>query len=101
VSVRFRYSKAGYEALLLSAGVHDDVEHRVQAIARTAETDSSWDQRVSGVPGDETIPYKPTTEVRTVRGMRRWTGRVTAAHPAAAAVEAKHRPLGRAFDAAR
>ena len=95
--ITYRHNSAGMIALLLSPGVKADLERRANAVKAAAESDSSWDQQVSGVPGDETIPYR----VKVERHGDRNVAMVTASHPAAAAVEAKHRVLGRAIDAAR
>lgn len=96
-SVRFVRNSAGFREILLSPGVRADLERRANAVAQAAESDGTWDQHVSGVPGDETIPYRVTVEQHNDRNV----AQVTGAHPAAAAVEAKHRVLGRNIDAAR
>lgn len=94
---RFVRNPAGMVEILLSPGVAADLDRRCQAVAGAAESDGSWDQHVSGDPGTETIPYR----VRVVRHGDRNVGQVIAAHPAALAVEAKHRVLGRNIDAGR
>lgn len=95
--IRYQHNSRGMVDLLLSAGVKADLERRGQAVKQAAESDASWDQQVSGVPGDESIPYV----VRTERHGDRNVVQVAGTHPAALAVEAKHRVLGRAIDAAR
>lgn len=91
-----RLNRAGMAALLRSAGVRADLERRGNAVRSAAESDHSWDQLVSGVPGTETIPLTVVTEIHGDR----WATQVRANHPAAAAVEAKHGVLNRALDAA-
>lgn len=73
------------------------LRRKAEAVKEAAESDTAWDRRVSGDPGDETIPYTVTVEQHNDRKV----SRVTAAHPAALNVEVKHRVLGRAIDAAR
>lgn len=97
MSVKFVRNSAGFVEILLSPEVAADLERRANAVAQAAESDATWDQHVSGVPGDETIPYR----VRVERHGDRNVAQVTGTHPAAAAVEAKHRILGRNIDAAR
>lgn len=95
--VRFVRNSAGFEAILLSPGVQAELQRRADAVRQAAESDPTWDQHVSGVPGDETIPY----EVRVERHGDRNVAQVVGRHPAAAAVEAKHGVLNRALDSAR
>lgn len=97
MTVRFVRRSAGMVELLLSPAVRADLERRANAVRDAAESDGSWDQQVSGAPGDETIPYR----VRVERHGERNVAMVAANHPSALAVEAKHRVLGRAIDAAR
>lgn len=97
MTVRFRRNSAGMVALLLSPGVKAHLEGLANAVRDAAESDASWDQQVSGEPGTETIPYR----VRVERHGDRNVAQVSGDHPAALAVEAKHRVLGRAIDAAR
>jgi hypothetical protein len=97
VTIRFVRSPAGMVELLLSPGVKADLERRANAVRDAAEADGSWDRQVSGVPGDESIPYR----VRVERHGDRNVAQVSGEHPASLAVEAKHRVLGRAIDAAR
>src|SRR3954451_22967398 len=97
MAIRFVRNSAGMVELLLSPGVKAHLESLGNAVRGAAESDGSWDRQVSGVPGDETIPYR----VRVERHGDRNVARVAGDHPAALAVEAKHRVLGRAIDAAR
>lgn len=97
MTVRFVRSSAGMVELLLSPAVKADLERRANAVREAAESDGLWDQQVSGVPGDETIPYR----VRVERHGDRNVAMVVGEHPASLAVEAKHRVLGHAIDAAR
>lgn len=97
MAVRFVRNPRGMVELLLSAGVRADLERRANAVKGAAESDASWDRQVSGVPGDESIPYRVVVERHGDRNV----AQVRANHPAALAVEAKHRVLGRAIDAAR
>lgn len=94
---RFVRRPAGFVEVLLSPQVAAELQRRAEAVQQAAESDPSWDQLVSGVPGDEVIPYR----VRVERHGDRNVAQVVGDHPAAAAVEAKHRVLGRSIDAAR
>lgn len=94
--IRFVRNPVGMVEILLSAEVKADLQHRADAVRAAAEADAAWDQLVSGEPGDETIPYR----VRVERSGDRNVARVSGDHPAALNVEAKHRVLGRAIDAA-
>lgn len=95
--VRFVRNPVGMVEILLSPGVKADLGRRAEAVRSAAESDASWDQLVSGVPGDETIPVAVVVERHGDRNV----AQVRANHPAALAVEAKHRVLGRSIDAAR
>lgn len=97
MTVQFRPNLAGYRELLLSAGVAADLERRAERVQAAAANDPSWDQAVSGIPGDEAVPYR----VRVERHRDRNVAQVVGEHPAALNVEAKHRVLGRAIDHAR
>jgi hypothetical protein len=85
---------AGVRDLLRSAEVEADITRRAEAVADAAR---SQNIRVSGVPGADELPIR----VRVHRGPNRVSARVAVDHPAGLAVEAKHRLLGRALDAAQ
>ena len=97
MTVRYVHNSAGMVELLMSAGIAGELKRRTNAVKNAAESDSGWDRAVSGVPGDETITYRVHMEQHGDRNV----ARISADHPAALAVEAKHRVLGRAIDAAR
>lgn len=84
----------GIRELLRSADVEADITRRAEAVASAAR---SQNIRVSGEPGADELPIN----VRVHRGPNRVSARVAVDHPAGLAVEAKHRLLGRALDAAQ
>lgn len=85
-----------FREFLVGPEVRADLQRRSDAVQQRAQTDPAFDQLVSGVPGDEPLPYVAKVE----RHGDRAVGIVSGQHPAALNVEAKHRVLGRAMDAA-
>lgn len=87
-------NEAGLTEILRSREVLADLERRAERVAAAA---AAVGVRVSGDPGADELPIKVTSRI----GSKRAVARVIVAHPAGLAVEAKHRLLGRAMDAAR
>jgi hypothetical protein len=101
--IRLELNRAGVRDLLLSPEVAVDIERRAgqvteQANRRYAEID------VGARDAGQTEPGSPArVKAKTVmgKGKNRTRARVVAEHPAARAIEAKHRVLGQSMDAAR
>lgn len=91
---RFESNPDGIADLLLAGKVLADLEQRGERMAAQVR---SAGIRVSGEPGRDELPVR----VVSSRGSKRVRVRVVIPHPAALAVEAKHRLLGGAIDAAR
>lgn len=87
---KVKLSSSGAADVLRSAGAHAIVE---QAVERIAADVRSLGIMVDGIPGDHELPV--TTSVSTTD---RAHGRVTLAHPAGQAVQAKHGALTKAAD---
>ena len=88
---RVTLNHRGMAALLRSRGVEDDMEDRAERVVDFA-------RRVAPVV---TGTYKDSLEASTEQHPTRVVGRATANVPYATQVEAAHRVLGRAIDAAR
>ena len=94
-TTRFAFNTAGLRELLTSREVAADLDRRGQAVAAAARSQGVM---VEGEePGNIALPIEVHTDTTGPRA--RTT--VVAAHPAGLAVEAKHRLLGGALDAAR
>ncbi len=89
LSLRLR--RRGVVDLLQGSGTRDEMERRAKAVAREAQS------RAPVVTGEYRDSIVAVVEPRSDRNV----GRVYAQVPYAAVVEAKHRTLGRAIDAAR
>lgn len=94
-SIRIEMNRAGVGDLLRSDAVQQMLNRKAAAVAAAA---SSRAPMVDGQPGKEKLPVtsRPATSTST-----RARAIVEADHPAALAVEAKHRLLVGALDAAR
>jgi hypothetical protein len=87
---RVRLSSAGAADVLRSAGAHALVR---AAVDRIAEDVRSQNIMVEGIPGDVTLPVETSVDTTD-----RAHGRVTIAHAAGQAVQAKHGALTKAAD---
>lgn len=92
--------KAGVRELLLSDGVGDEIERRGEEVAAAAR------QRYAALPvGSRDKDSGGATRVPVVvhrgKGRNRSRVNVVGDHPAAQPIEAAHRVLGQAIDAAR
>lgn len=94
MSIRFEPNDAGVAELLNSAGVHADINRRGEAMRAAAESAASG-ILVEGEPGDE-----PVSVEGEMGGDSRARYTLAITHPSGLAVEAKHRILGGALDAA-
>lgn len=89
--VRFQRNSRGFDALLKSSGVRADLQRRGDAVKRAAEPQySGRDLRGTDVQ----------VIADTYVGKTRAGATVIAIHPAAMAIERKHRVLGSSMDAA-
>lgn len=94
--IRVELNHAWFREFLLGPEVRGELQRRSEKVAEAANSDPAWDQLVSGDPGTERVNYDAKVE----RHGDRAVGIVAGEHPAALNVEAKHRVLGRAIDAA-
>lgn len=94
--IRLVLNHAWFRDFLVGPEVRADLQRRADAVQQRAQADPAFDQLVSGEPGDEPMPYVAKVERHSDRAV----GIVAGEHPAAMNVEAKHRVLGRAIDAA-
>lgn len=94
--IRLVLNHSWFKGFLVGPEVRADLQRRADAVQQKAASDPAFDQLVSGAPGDEPMPYVAKVE----RHSDRVVGIVAGEHPAALNVEAKHRVLGRAIDAA-
>lgn len=83
----------GIGEVLRSREMEQDLLRRAERVAAAVRAAGVM---VSGVPGTDELPVKVKSNI----GRNRASARVSIPHPAALAVEAKHRLLGRALDAA-
>lgn len=93
-SIRIQMDRAGVGDLLKSDAVQQMLNRKAAAVAATARSRAPM---VNGEPGKVKLPI----ESRPARTGSRARAIVEADHPAALAVEAKHRLLGGSLDAAR
>lgn len=101
-TIRLELNGPGIRELLLSDGVAADIHDRADRVAAAANQRYETidvGARDSGQPPGETTHIK--AKVEKGAGKNRARARVVAEHPAARAVEAKHRVLGQSMDAAR
>jgi hypothetical protein len=82
MSIKFKPDHAGIGELLRSQGVQDDLKARAERVAAAARAETDMPILVDNMTG------------------KRARYRIVAHHPKALRVEAKHRLLGRAIDAA-
>jgi hypothetical protein len=104
--VRIDLNGEGIRELLVSDGVSREIEARAERVSGAANT--RYDaigvgQRDAGAEGvaSSSDPTNITTSVHMGAGKTRARARVVADHPAARAIEAKHRVLGQSMDAAK
>lgn len=93
-SIRIELNRAGVGALLRSNDVQQMLNRKAAAVASAARTHAPM---VDGEPGDKPLPVT----WRAAPTGSRARAIVEADHPAALAVEAKHRLLVGSLDAAR
>jgi hypothetical protein len=98
-SIRVELNSAGIRDLLRSDEVAADIERRAHNVSDAA--DAAYAMIPVGGRDKGDAPTHITTEVVTGASATRVHARVVAQHPAALAVEVRHRILGRAMDAAR
>lgn len=94
--IRVELNHEWFREFLVGREIREELQRRADAVQQRAQADPAFDQLVSGTPGDESLPYVAKVE----RHGDRAVGIVAGEHPAAMNVEAKHRVLGRAIDAA-
>ena len=107
--VRIDLNGEGIRELLISDGVSSEIEGRAEKVSENANTryaaigvgvrDAKGDDPVDSSDSEESTNI--STSVHMGTGKTRARARVVADHPAARAVEAKHRVLGQSMDAAR
>jgi hypothetical protein len=89
-SAKFQLNHAGVGELLQQESMRADLAERVKRVEQVAKD----------IAPVETGEYRDSIESGVMEDDERWTGYVVAQVPYALAVEAKHRTLGTALDAA-
>lgn len=98
--VKIEHNPEGIRELLQSDPVAEEIERRAELVRQAAQ--ERYDAIAVGARDKGEKPGDPVeVTVTMVEGTHRARARVAADHPAAAAIEAKHRPLGQSIDAAR
>ncbi|MFF1820393.1 hypothetical protein ACFVWG_24015 [Kribbella sp. NPDC058245] len=93
-SIRIELNRAGVGELLKSEAVQQMLNRKAEAVAAAARSRAPM---VDGDPGKIPLPIETRADPTPTRAR----AIVEADHPAALAIEAKHRLLGGALDAAR
>lgn len=90
---KVKLSLRGLEEAAKSSEMRDEIASLAEQVADKVR---SQNIRVSGVPGDDELPVKVYVDETSQMRLDRAKARVSLAHPAGLAVQAKHGALTRA-----